>query len=532
MKTRIIKAILVYILLIACGQTATTSEPDMVESAIHATENPPTGLPEPSSSPTAPQAATSTTEPVATLTTEPAATLPPLQGEPDATLSETGPWLVFQLESGLWAIDADGAGMLELVSTGERNNLDFLYNLTAAPRGSMAAFVQIEERYSYSPSPPLLNLLSLPDGQIRQLAMLLPEGINYDYDVPGNDVEDALQRWGSVGTRNQISWSSDGGQLAFAGAMDGPSSDLYVYSIGNDEITRLTSGPTHAVVMGWSPDDRYILNGGVTHLGVNTSGSGFDWANIWAARADDSGVNLIFETDMYGFENVLDWTSSTTYLGDEFVSWEGYYGLKLVDIASGVVQPLDWCGDYSNRAFDPQSGMILLAVTEEQLHECNPDPEPGVYLLSLDGGPAERVYEFQAEYWNEVAWSPDLGVFLLLTEEGVLTIDTSGNLGLLPSPAEYIYFDRYEANLPVFALDGQRWAFNVEGVWIGEPDTELRQIYEDEVDELTWSPDGQTLFFFNDDGVYLAFAPDFMPQLAAANMSPFVRFITPVWVER
>ncbi|MBW8010230.1 MAG: hypothetical protein FVQ83_03165 [Chloroflexi bacterium] len=526
MKTRIINTILIYVLLIACGQTATMPEPAIVESAIPVTEAPPTSLAEPVSSPTPPAVMVVTVEPAGTLPP-----LPPLTRDPNATLSDTGPWLLVQLEFGLWAIDADGTGFVEILNLDLRRPTEYMFNLSAAPRGGLAAFLQIDDYYSYSP--PRLQLLSLPDGQIQQLAVLLPEGINYDYDQVSSDEYDfAIQRWGSVGMRNRLSWSSDGRALAFVGAMDGPSSDLYVYSVANDDITRLTTGPTQAVVFDWSPDDRYILNGGVTHLGIETSGDGFDWVNMWAASADDSGVNLVYETDLYGYEYLMDWISDSIYLGDEYTWWEAYHGLKLVDIAAGEVQPLDWCGNYSSRDFDPQSGMLLLAVPEEQFRECNPDPEPGLYLLSINGGPAERILDLLPQYWNEVEWAPELGVFLLLTEDGIVTIEPSGVMWMLPAPANYISFERYEANLPVFAPDGQRWAFNQEGVWIGAPDMELRRIYEGDVDKLTWSPDGQTLFFFNDDGIYLAFAPDFRPQLAAASMAPFVARSTPVWVER
>ena len=59
-----------------------------------------------------------------------------------------------------------------------------------------------------------------------------------------------------------FAWSHDGEQLAFFGVMDGPSSDLYVYSTKDDQITRLTSGPSQGYQPSWSPDDQYIVHSG------------------------------------------------------------------------------------------------------------------------------------------------------------------------------------------------------------------------------------------------------------------------------
>jgi dipeptidyl aminopeptidase/acylaminoacyl peptidase len=55
-------------------------------------------------------------------------------------------------------------------------------------------------------------------------------------------------------------WSPDGRYLAFVGAIEGPTSDLYVYDSAVGTIERLTSGPHQAAEPVWSPDGRGVLH--------------------------------------------------------------------------------------------------------------------------------------------------------------------------------------------------------------------------------------------------------------------------------
>ncbi|HKZ24582.1 MAG TPA: hypothetical protein VJ398_02195, partial [Acidimicrobiia bacterium] len=77
---------------------------------------------------------------------------------------------------------------------------------------------------------------------------------------------------------SSMAWSPDGRQLAFMGLMEGPTADLYLYSLEDGQIRWLSSGPAHAIRPSWSPDGDYIVHHGV--LGMGT-GAGFSVTGAW-----------------------------------------------------------------------------------------------------------------------------------------------------------------------------------------------------------------------------------------------------------
>jgi len=64
-----------------------------------------------------------------------------------------------------------------------------------------------------------------------------------------------------------LDWSPDGRYLAFAGQMDGLSSDLYIYDSVSGAIQRLSSGPQEVGWISWSPDGKWILDGSTYSFG-------------------------------------------------------------------------------------------------------------------------------------------------------------------------------------------------------------------------------------------------------------------------
>ena len=74
----------------------------------------------------------------------------------------------------------------------------------------------------------------------------------------------------------RVAWQpGDGRLLAFIGASNGPTADLYLYDTQTREITQLTDGPSQAVLPVWSPDGQYIL-----HLGAKL-GAALRWSDYW-----------------------------------------------------------------------------------------------------------------------------------------------------------------------------------------------------------------------------------------------------------
>ena len=80
-----------------------------------------------------------------------------------------------------------------------------------------------------------------------------------------------------------MAWSPDGSQLAFIGAVNGPTSDLYVYDLAEDQVRQLTDGLAHAANPIWSPDGKHIFHQGI----IFSFGSGVaksDWGVVCTGR--------------------------------------------------------------------------------------------------------------------------------------------------------------------------------------------------------------------------------------------------------
>jgi len=104
-------------------------------------------------------------------------------------------------------------------------------------------------------------IVKIPSGEmetITQLISIPSEGYFEGLD-PISFATYAIRDYDSV------AWQpGDGRLLAFIGAINGPTADLYLYDTQTQEITQLTDGPSQAILPNWSPDGQYILHYGVS----------------------------------------------------------------------------------------------------------------------------------------------------------------------------------------------------------------------------------------------------------------------------
>jgi hypothetical protein len=97
-----------------------------------------------------------------------------------------------------------------------------------------------------------MNLLSLIDGEIEhQVNLLSPD---FPASIETESYDSFLSGFDSH------KWSPNGRYLAFAGAVDGPSSDIYVLDIVDQSVIRVTDGPGNIQWIIWSPDGNRILH--------------------------------------------------------------------------------------------------------------------------------------------------------------------------------------------------------------------------------------------------------------------------------
>jgi dipeptidyl aminopeptidase/acylaminoacyl peptidase len=320
--------------------------------------------------------------------------------------------------------------------------------------------------------------------------------------------------WLAVAGDTSAAWSSDGRYLAFNGAMDGPSADVYVYALEDGSITRLTTGPTQSVDPVWSPDNRYIVHGAADQREMG----GWDMTGVWTVRPADGMTRLLFSSDVAGSERVIGWVSDTTYLGESCEILPYPCGnLRTVNVETGQITSI-LSATYDYAAFDPVTQTILISVP--RLSEITSDLAPGFYLLAAGGGEPTPLPGIALEWSVPIFWSEESGQFLLNMPQGLIAVSPAGDVTPIAPPATDA------------ACSGTSCAAVREdgSLWVGTMGQELTRLWIGSVHGPTWSPDGQHLFFadagpFNTataryvSTLYVTQAPDFRPILTVATIT-------------
>jgi hypothetical protein len=509
-----ILSIVVIFVLASCG----TSTPAATAIPI------PTNAPQPTDTaipiPTNTPQPTATAKPMATATPIPATSLPTTsQTTATATAAATiaphtttnGPYLVFLRDRGngqeLVMMDADGKGeaAFPFPINGNVYIPQSLSNLVS-PDGSWLAFYtgsarQASGNVGTDTADLTLNLMSLgitsPAGSTKVVSRLLST------DYPANFVQaareldrvditaQALQDAFVYGITQSIAWSPDGLRLAFAGQMDGLSSDLYLYNAADGTIQQLSSGPEEVMWIAWSPDGKWILDASCYLVGEGMT------YNFYATSLDGQVVRrLLVDNRLAGG---LIWVNTHEFLTYQSENGRGNFGLVRVDVENGNVDKI-WDGSFASLAVDPtgnwlafnvvpemqaaETGLFLVNLaTLEKTKFKDPDPIPdyGIRqgILSMSNG-SERAFLIR-NY-------TDRGMYFLSTSGVLTSTGISADLfSVAPNHADWIAI---KDNIQLFpAGSSQARTFSLP---VGTKSSDFQRII--------WRPDSSGIFLVSSTG--------------------------------
>jgi hypothetical protein len=461
----------------------------------------------PASNPT--PTSTPTTTPPPPSTSSPIPALQP-DGRP---LSANGPWLLLataldgRTVDGLWALNADGTGLTQLVGDTIIAGPDE-FGAAISPTGRHVAYITADDTLWHGLT---LHLLSLPDGESEVITALTSAQTEPPPDTPGVNDPAYAPLHAIAGLGRSLAWSPDGRRLAFVGAHEGPSADLYVYSPDDGSITRLSDEPGQAMHPYWSPDGTAILYASYTSILVGR----FAMAGVWAAAADGSGVTSLYDpndptpSDEEQFVAWVDDGAFMVYSRDPDCGWRD---LRTVDVTTGAARSL-WPAYFNRMAFDHETGTVLVSVDPYTV-VCNESGTAGIFRLTLTDPTPVPVADF-APTTLARAWD---GMFYAVTHEAaVYRITPGGEVSELAAPTAFV---------PVISPDRAYWAWTgqtpkfVGGLWVGPIDGEPVPAFEGAVQVAIWSPDGARLFFIGDNALYLLDrgADEYDPQLIAQGV--------------
>ena len=432
-----------------------------------------------------------------------------LQRVADKPLADQGPWWTFSSTDGLYAINPDGTGLTRFHK--EPIYYPHLLQIQTAPSGGHIAYLTGNEIYDTTISVMVFPWHTL----VTEKSLTSEESEPGPDSIPGDPEVEAVR---ALVDAPSLAFSPDGRYLAFMGAIDGPTSDLYVFSLDNNQTTRLSSGPSQAYQPVWSPDGKYIVHTGVSTFGT---GAGYSMEGIWAALADSSGVIDLYDPPARsGTEEIVGWVDDRTFVVHSWDAGCGPKNLRTFNIETGQSDVL-WPEYFSSVAYDPENDVAILGVRFE---DCNTDAKEGLFHVPTDGRPPFRIVEDRP---FQIFWSPEADLFLSLTEFGTIAFSPSG---------EYIDLDAPQGaeEYPAIAPGSRDLAWPGDSLWVGSLlgtiENPPKVIFDEPVYRVTWDPGGTWVIFFSDRGLYVAEAPDYVPLLVAEeldNINGYTGWVNP-----
>jgi hypothetical protein len=447
-------------------------------------------------------------EPLPTFTVTPS--LAPSTPTPHTTdLLETGPWLVYPSDGGksLVALNPDGSSLtrIPLPPLIDFNDL----GAAISPQGGMVA-LRTGQRSSYADLQ--LVILHLPTGAIETITPLLsPYMQNLVSGGEGSDRPRLAAQ--AVCGRNALSWSPNERYLAFIGAIDGDSSDLYAYDTFQHQTIRLTSGSNQAATPFWSPDSQWVITQEFT--GYTPAGN-LRLTNVWAANISSREIIKLYAppTDS-STETFLGWSGAEQMLSYSR-NLQGGYDLRQVDVIRATVQSI-LPGPFSELAYDPASKSMAFIVSgvgvANGIENTKINLSAGLYLMPPESEP--RLVE--TGDLRNLRWSVQNSVFYASSSLGVPRIGPDGSTARV--------YNEANALLSPSGSWLAGWGHAPEdprpGVRLYQANGDLLQsVSNDSIQDLAWQPGSNGFFYLAGSRLYLVNFPQLQPILLDENIQP------------
>lgn len=383
-------------------------------------------------------------------------------------LDPQGPWLIYKTSGDdVFIINKDGSGRTQLPYYAFR----LIDPYDASSSLPLIAVSTVDKEMNYSSC---IDIVSIPAlNTIKHISLQSCPEI-----IPGCEIHP------QASFSFEPKWSPDGRYLAFIGAIEGPTTDLYVYDGETDEIKRLTDGPNQVGWYYWSPDSKWIVHEEVSDF------MGWQVESIWSASPVTDEVRWVFSPKSKRSQRLLGWIDNDSFITYEH-SMYGKGNLVLSRIENGIVTSVFPGLFHDDVALDPETGTIafypFVGAPDTNIGE------PGIYTISLNNINPTRI---EIEALNILGWFEDIGYFLTST---VCPNDPGGKLGFTPDGSVACVKNRISSISP----DNEWEILFDKGIHIINSSGESTLLLASCSDgSVYWRPDSNGVFIIPDGNVY------------------------------
>lgn len=413
---------------------------------------------------------------------------PPLQTEV--------PYLMFTTDGKNFVImDANGHGrkQFQLPDDGYTSK----WNLeNVSPNGNWLAFFtgSVNEPYDLT-----LNLYDLKNEKVFPITTLLSDDYPNNLEFPVETLEfpncsdieckTALFKIGLSEGIEAMAWSSDSKLLAFSAQIDSFSSDIYVFSIEDKSITRLTNEFENIHKIFWSPDEKNIL------YEPSIEGSSFYINTTWYLVNLKNGESQKALTENSSWRS-LGWFNEDLFLVSTAVDSPGFIDTMYIDIKHQDTKII-WQDIADKVIFDSKNNRIVFSRMSHDIN--NPKLEEGTYILDLNSMPLKISNEFLFLLSEQLSGDSYLAI---RKDKTLVNISAEGNISRLANEISSEAIIKVSPN--------KNWLFiareNIISLYTNK--MILTKSWDKNIYEIIWSPDSKGAFFYDKTNLYYVAIPD------------------------